>query len=214
MEYLTYKKFYEKEGVEALTQILKENRIVFEVIEDKDNLDSLYGGNHFNVQYFIKIKKEDFSKVDSALAKKSEMELETVDRGHYLFGFTDEELFDVISKPDEWNEFDYQLSKNILKDRGKEISHETEELLKKKRLNELAKPEESQKTWIYGGYIFAMLGGVIGAFIGWHLSTSKKTLPNGSQVYSYLPNDRKHGRIILVIGIIMATISLALRFSQ
>ena len=214
MGLLVYKRYYEHERASELTKILTDNGIEFEVTEDRESLDSLYGDKHFSRQYFVKINGDDFKKADSILTTLSEQEIDTADKDHYLYGFTDEELFDIISKPDEWNEFDFQLSKKILQERGKEINQETIDLLKKQRLNDLAKPEEGQRNWIYAGYLFALLGGLIGVFIGWHLSTYKKTLPNGQQIYGYKQEDRKHGRRIWILGTIMFIISLTIRFSN
>lgn len=67
--------------------------------------------------------------------------------------------------------------------------------------------------WIYGGYLFALLGGFLGIMIGWHLSSHTKTLPNGQQVYGYSKEDREHGRIIWILGIVMFVIWLVIRFS-
>jgi hypothetical protein len=201
MELITYKKFNEQEQVEYLTGILKENEIGFEVAEDRDSLDTLYGANHLTKHFYIKIKKEDFAKVDSILLSLMETDLASVDKDHYLFNFTDVELFDILSKPDEWNEADYLLASKILKERGKEINDDTIKLLRAQRISELAKPDEGHRSWMYAGYIFALLGGLLGIFIGWHLSTFKKTLPNGQRVYGYTERDRTHGNRILIIGL-------------
>lgn len=203
MEFVLYKKYNEKERVESLTNILKQEAILFEITEDRDSLDSLYGGSSSTRNYYIKIRQEDFEKADSILLNLSAKELDAVDPDHYLYQFTDEELFDILSKPDEWNEFDYLLSKRILKERGKEINEDTIQLLRKNRISELSKPDEDHKAWMYAGYIFAFFGGLLGLFIGWHLSTFKKTLPNGQRMYGYTEGDRRHGRRILIIGSIM-----------
>jgi hypothetical protein len=214
MEFLTYKKFYEKEPVDALTKILSENEIEFELAEDRESLDSLYGDKLFKQQFYVKLKKDDFKKADSLLLDESAKELVNVDKDHYLYAFTDEELFDILSKPDEWNEFDYQLSQQILKERGKVINADTIDLLRKQRINELAKPEEGQRNWIYAGYLFSMLGGLLGIFIGWHLSTFKKTLPNGEKVYGHSQNDRRHGKRIFIIGLIMFIVWVTVKISR
>ena len=182
MEFLTYKKFYERERAEHLIQILQDNGIEFQLTEDRDSLDSLYGHKQFNSQFFIKIKEADFGKADSIILSMAETEMETVDKDHYLFEFSDDELFDILTKPDEWSVFDYQLAGRILKQRGKEVNAATIDLLKKQRIRELTKPEESQKAWIYTGYICALLGGFLGVAIGYHLMTFKKTLPNGQRL--------------------------------
>lgn len=200
MSFVTYKKFHEKDQVDALTQVLKENDIEFEIDEDRESLDSLYGSKHFTHWYYVKIRQPDFSKANALLLNISDVVLEAVDKDHYLFGFSDDELFDLLTKPDEWNELDYQLAKKILKERGRDISAEAMELLKKQRIAELAKPEEHDSFWIYAGYIFALLGGAIGILIGISLLTAKKTLPDGRRVYTYSQADRRHGNQIVVIS--------------
>jgi hypothetical protein len=213
MEFVTYKKFSDQERVVAITQLLQENGIKVEITEDRSSLDSLYGDKHFNRQFYVRIEKDNFAKADAILATTSEKELATIDRDHYLYSFTDQELFDILSKPDEWNELDYQLSKKLLNERGKDISEHTIELLKKQRVSELAKPEEGQRNWIYAGYLFSLLGGLLGIFIGWHLSTFRKTLPDGQRIFGYSRGDRAHGTRILIIGVVMFLIVLTIRIA-
>lgn len=215
MDFLIYKKFTEGDSAEALASILKNAGIAFEITEDRESLDPmLIGDKYSNRYYFVKLRREDFERADAVLAKESEKDLETVDKDYYLNQFTDEELFDILSRPDEWNFFDYQLSRKILYERGKEINDETIALLKKQRNRELAKPEEGQRSWIYAGYLFSLLGGLLGIFIGWHLGTFKKTLPNGTRVFGYSTADRRHGMRILVIGIVMFIIWIAVRIAS
>jgi len=214
MELVTYKKYFEQERVDALTQLLKENEIEFHVVEERESLDSLYGDKHFPKQFFIKIKQEDFTKADAVLKELSLKELANVSKDHYLFEFNDEELFEILSKPDEWNEFDVELAKKILSDRGKTIHEDTLLLLKNKRIKELAKPEERQRTLVYAGYFFALLGGIIGAFIGWHLWTYEKVLPNGQRTYGFLSEDRTHGKIIFIVGIILFVFYVFIRYED
>lgn len=203
MKLITYKKYTEVERVEVLTKIFQKNGIEFEVTEDRDSLDSLYGHDHKQKNYYVKINQTDFLKADAILETLSEEELQNVDDSHYLFDFSDQELLEILNKPDEWNEFDYQLAKRILKDRGNEVSSETLQMLKKQRIDDLSKPDESHRVWMYIGYIFALMGGLLGMFVGWHLITFKKTLPDGQRIYGYNESDRRHGNRIFVIGMIM-----------
>src|SRR5690606_8199742 len=123
-------------------------------------------------------------------------------------GFSNEELYEILLKSDEWNAFDYTLAQKILIHRGKSIDKELLNTLKKERLKDLAKPEGNQKSWIIGGYIFSIFGGLLGLIIGYFLWTSNKTLPNGQKVFSYSENDRRHGKYIFFIGLIIAPIVL------
>ena len=83
--------------------------------------------------------------------------------------------------------------------------------LKKERLNILSKPEENQRPWIIAGYLFSFLGGGIGIVIGYSLWTSKKTLPNGERIYSYNNADRKQGKTIFIIGLIVFPLALIVK---
>jgi hypothetical protein len=211
MEFLIYKKFQDQELAEAFAQLLVENQVEFEITEDRGSLGAMYGDSESNRQIFVKIKKDDFSKVDAILLQEGEKNLETVDKDHYLYEFTDEELFEVLSKRDEWNEFDFQLSRKILKERGKDISDDTIELLRKQRVVELGKPEEGSKAWIYAGYVLCLMGGLIGIFMGLALVTAKKTLPNGEKMYAYSEAYRKHGTRLIIIGSTMFLITFIVR---
>jgi ATP-dependent Zn protease len=128
-----------------------------------------------------------------------------------LFDFTDQELYDILAKPDEWSAFDYQLSQRILKERGKEIDKDFLNSLRKTRIEDLAKPEEKQTNNVWVGYLFSLLGGLIGIAIGWNMMSSKKKLPNGEEIFSYQENDRKHGKRIMILGIVMLIILTFLR---
>lgn len=209
MELITYKTFYKQEQVNALVALLKENGIEYRITQERESLDSLYGDKVFKRQYFVKIRKEDFATVDSLLIDQSRKLLETVEKDHYLFSFTNEELYDVISKPDEWTPLDYVLAQKILADRGQPIDEKKISQLKNERIKELAKPDKKNREWIYAGYLFAFLGGLLGIFIGWHLRTFRKTLPNGERFHEYDADDRNHGKRILILGIVMLFVWLA-----
>ncbi|MFY8036838.1 MAG: hypothetical protein ACOVMQ_06705, partial [Cyclobacteriaceae bacterium] len=134
-----------------------------------------------------------------------------IEKDYYLYSFTDEELFDLISKQDEWSEMDFYLAKKILTERGKDVSESTIQLLKQQRLTTLSKPDETPKAWIYGGYFFAFLGGFLGILIGYSFWISKKIVPNGTKVPMYSNEVRLHGFRIMIIGIIMFFLILMVR---
>ncbi len=200
-QYLTFQKFNDEGLATELTEVLEQNNIEF-IVDDTQNFDPSFSNSEINKEFRVKLKKEDFEKANTLLLEISVKQLENVDKNYYLFKFTDEELIEIVAKADEWSQYDFILAQRILKERGKEIKPELADALRKQRLQELAKPEEGQQTWIYAGYTFALLGGLISIFIGWHLLSYKKTLPNGDRVYGYSASDRKHGNRIFLIGII------------
>ena len=213
LEYVTFQKFADKDFATDLTDLLTKHNIGF-VLEDSGSFDPTFVGGNMTMEYRVKLLQKNFQAANQLYTQLLEQQLDSVDKDHYLFEFTDEELIEIITKPDEWNHFDYLLSQKILKDRGKEIKPEVVAVIKNQRTEELVKPAESQREWVIAGYIFAFFGGIMGIFIGWHLYYHKKTLPNGERVYAYFIEDRKSGFNIFIIGIICSILWIALRLME
>ena len=209
MNLVVYKKFVDEEPAVALIEELRSNNIEAELTKDRESLDSLYGQKVFNSEFFVKIKRRDFDRADALLEEQSKKHLGAVDKDHYLFSFTDAELKEVLEKPDEWNELDFQLAKKILRERGHHIDDQVIREKKNERLRELAEPLQSQPWSLILGYLFALGGGPLGVIMGWHIATYKKPLPNGEKTYAFTPGDRLHGKIILIIGIIWMAVAIA-----
>lgn len=202
-EYSVFKKFSNLDQAKDVQSLLEKNEIDTIIENNVSSLPTtIVGGNEMLNQIEIKIRQSDFKKANEILNKHFQITLDEIDKDYYLFQFSDKELYDIL-KPDEWGNIDYILAKQLLEKRGKSIDNEMLEALKEQRIIDLAKPEENQVTWIIAGYFFAIIGGLLGIIIGYSLMNSKKTLPNGVQVYSYNNKDRKHGKNIFYIGIIV-----------
>ncbi|WP_299383201.1 hypothetical protein [uncultured Lacinutrix sp.] len=202
-EYSIFRKFPTLDQAIELRNLLKENEINSILDDNVPPVDITFSGSTINNQIEIRIKQSDFKKAESILEKDAENLINEVNKDYYLFEFTNEELYEILLKSDEWSVFDYTLAQKILTQRGKPIDKDLLNSLKNERLKELEKPEGNQKPWIIGGYFFSIIGGFLGLIIGYFLWTSKKTLPNGKKVFSYSKNDRKHGKYIFYIGLIV-----------
>lgn len=211
-EYITFKRFNDQDSASELGDFFKEKKLEYLLEDNSLSFDPTFANNGFGKEFCIKLKKSDFEKGKAFLNEKAEQEIVEIDKDYYLLSFTDKELLELIAASDEWSQFDVSLAKKLLQDRGKEITPDALEKIKNDRISELSKPEEGQTTYIIIGYITAVLGGFLGIFIGWHLLTFKKTLPNGNRVYAYSDNDRKQGNRILILGGIFLVIWLLYRF--
>lgn len=209
--YSVFRKYPTIHQTKELENLLNQNNIDTQLTDNIAPIDASFSGSTLQNEYEIKIKFEDFEKAELILEKEAENLIDQVDSNHYLFDFTDDELYEILLKADEWSEFDYKLAQKILTKRGKSIDTDLLKALKEQRIESLAKPEGNQKSWIISGYIFSILGGLLGILIGYSLWTSKKSLPNGQIVYSYSENDRAHGKIIFYIGLIILPFYILLR---
>jgi len=212
-EYSIFRKYPTLEQARELESLLSKENIESIIADNVPSVDSTFGANPLNNEVEIRIKQTDFEKAERILKKQAENLINEVDKDYYLFDFTDEELYEILLKSDEWNEFDYTLAQKILQDRGKSVDEDLLNSLKNERLNQLAKPEGNQKPWIFTGYFFSIMGGMLGLIIGYFLWTSKKTLPNGQKVYSYSEKDRKQGMYIFYIGLIVFPTAFLIRLA-
>jgi hypothetical protein len=200
-DFRNFQKFNDEALLIEATEVLKTNNIDFEVENNAASFDPSFSYSQVFPEFILKLVAKDFEKAHQLLDEATKESVKLVEKDYYLFNFTDEELFEVLSKPDEWSRFDFLLAQQIMKDRGNEISHQTLQLLKNQRISDLKQTTTSYKAWIWAGYFLAITGGLLGIFIALNLINSKKTLPNGEQIYLYSKDDRQQGWIILIIGL-------------
>ena len=202
--YLKFREFTDKGAAVGLVAMLSDNYIHAEIEVLAASFDPGFSRSEMNVEYCVKLLKEDFTKAEAILKKQAAEDLKGVEKNHYLFQFSDEELRDVLAKEDEWSEYDVLLAQKILNERGKPVPENMLRDMKAARMKELAKAEKSPNRLITAGHLLwpiPMLN-FISIMTGWHLYSQKKTLPNGDRLYSYTAADRKHGKRILILGII------------
>lgn len=214
---LTFQRFNDiglaTEFAEKLTQL----GIYCEIDNQTVPFDVTYANNPLEADVRLKVRPDDFDKANAALDDYYKSQLDTIDKDYYLFTFTDDELTEIIQKPDEWNRLDYQLALKLLSQHGKDVKPETTKKLQEERINELSKSEKTPGTWILAGYIapltgaitglspyglmFVLPGAMAGIILGGLLVFSKKTLPNGQRANIYTKSAQTHGKIILAISI-------------
>ena len=127
--------------------------------------------------YVVKLAGADFEWVRRLQEEGSRDALTTLDPDHYLFKFSDAELFELLAKPEEWSPLDVTLAGQLLRQRGRDVSADTIRLLREHRTIEQKRPEESQKPMIMWGYVLAALGGIRGA-VSWAGSCTRTKRPS------------------------------------
>jgi hypothetical protein len=206
-EFITYKKFNDVALANELAELLDSNDVKYFLEEEAPSFDPSFSYAHTK-EYVVKVMPDDFEQVNELVKENANESIGDVESDYYLLSFTNQELMDVIAKADEWNAFDVQVARKLLAERGNVISDDEIEEIEEKRIEELKITEPSQWSWIIWGYGFASGGGVLGFFIGWHLWTYKKTLPNGEMVYSYSEHDRQQGKYIFYLSFVGLAIAL------
>jgi len=213
-EFITYQKFNDQALANELAGQLEKHHIKYLIEEETRTFDPGFTFNDtLNTDWAVKISNEDFEKVNQLLQEDEDEEVTEIGKDYYLYSFSDDELMEVITKADEWSPFDFALARKILAGKGKDVSDEAIAAINERRIEELKVPDAPQTYWIVVGYICALIGGLLGIFIGWYLSSYKKRLPNGDKVYEFNERDRKQGRRIFYLGIIVLVLAVGYKLS-
>ena len=160
MEKVIFRKSINKSIIEEVASILERENIDFQLIDNEKYFDATFVTDPSKIEYQLLIQKEDFENAETLITKYYSENL-IIPEDYYLKEFSDEELIEIIYKKDEWNEFDYEVAKSLLKDRGIVISETDIERINSERLEKLKtnyeKPNEV-KNLIILGYIFSVIG--------------------------------------------------------
>jgi hypothetical protein len=199
-ELITLKKFNTLEEASSVIELLEKNNIGYNLDKQNTSSDIVFAGNTLGSELHLCIKPEDYESAQELLKGLTEINIEDLDKDYYLFTFSETELSEILQKPDEWSYNDYLWAQEILKQRGKEVDISTIENWKKKRLELLATPDKISNKYLVTAYLFCLLGGFIGFFMGTHIINYNKTLPNGQKVFAYDEESRNKGLNIKRIG--------------
>ena len=200
-KFLTFRKLESLEEAQAMQQLLTSHNIANELEEERALLDSPIIGQQFEFPYRVKIPADAFNMAETLIRESIDLNLHGIEKDYYLFSFSNEELMDVLKKKDEWGNYDYALARHLLSERGIEITQADLQEFDKQRIKALAEPEGADNLWTLIGYLSVVLGGLMALFFGILMLKTKKTLPDGSQVYTFGELARKHGKYILITGI-------------
>jgi hypothetical protein len=217
-ELATYQQFFTVEEAQPILSLLDEHRIPYTFKISRVSFDKIYVGGVIPEQFDLKIPTDQFERVDALLLENIDVNVDDLEKDHYLLSSTEEELRDMIANPDEWSKQDYLFARELLKRRGIVYTKEQLRELSNKKNEVLAKPEKSiDGGWIALAYIVPIISGIgmwftsmtilpfwlsfASILIGVSLWKFKKLLPNGTRTWIYQKEDRDHGRNIFFISL-------------
>lgn len=163
-------------------------------------------------EFHVMLPPEQFMQAELVLEEEAQADADALPADHYLHAFSDEELLEVLRKPDEWAPHDRILAKRLLQQRGVRVDPGEMARMQQARLAELALPEKARFMLIVAGIVMVLFGGVVGMLIGYSLSQGRKTLPDGRRVPRYTAADRRTGVRLMVAGAVFSLITLLLSY--
>lgn len=198
----SFRHFQDPAAAAELCDKLMEAGLAAEVWQDDEPADPLMTGGLPPTLHVV-LPPEEMAAAERIMEQHADQELAAPqDPDYHLHSATDDELFDLLMRQDEWSVYDRQLAQRILAERGIPLPPRAVELMRASRDRELRAPAPAQTPFIVLGYILVLSGGLLAAVIGWYLNMSKKTLPNGERVPAYRPEDRRHGLYLFGLGLL------------
>lgn len=196
--------------------ILDGHQIPYKLQDTSRDFDASMSFNKATKTFILMLHPNDFEQANSLFELKSAFDMEQINASHPFFAFSTSELSDVVMNYDEWNPLDVRLAKHLLKKENIEIvNSEINAHQKNKKFNQtLDGGNAKSDTMIITGYVFCLLGGLLGFAIGLFLITAKKQLPDGSKTYVYKKSQRDHGYLMVLIGLAFSTLYLYLKLKK
>ena len=204
----TFKTYPNVKEAKEVKRFLNENNVTSLLRDNFDCLDNITIGQNM---YELQVKASHFDTAVKLLEERCEKMAEQVEGGHYLCSYTNSKLYDILITKDEREMFEYKLAKKLLAERGKPTDNQFIENIKAEKQKLKARPHINQAINIFAGYLLALLGGFAGIVIGYLMWNSQKQMPNGIKLYSHTEAERRHGKIIFGIGILIFAYLITVR---
>lgn len=202
-----YRDFLNLEEANAFVSMLDANDIEHSLETSDTVIDKAIVGNGFIPKAVLKIKNEDFQKVNGLISYKIASGEYADYADHYLNDFETEELKAIFEKPENWTTEDAGISRIILRERGVEISTKEIKAKKQARLKEIRAGERGNRFgmafYAFGiafGLIFNLFLLIAGIGMAYYYVFGKATDMVGQKYFVYDKQTRKIGAVILYFG--------------
>lgn len=199
VESIGFEKFLFQVDTKYLQQLLHQNGIVVEVEMPKCEFDAILGQTRDNEYFILKISFKDFEKalldIDKDLLEKE------IPADYHLREMNNNELPEILEKPDKWSRFDGAAAKILLTEKGMDITNSKVKLLMDERDDQL----KATKTIAIQSFVLLCLISIFGWFFpiigGLMIYELKQKTTDGSDTYIFSTEGRIKGIVIVVIGV-------------
>lgn len=199
---ITFKSFYEMEEAESLRDFLLSKGIDCRVQKQKVLLDTVYVGHSGDKTIFLVMKQADFARANQLIDEEIRARISEIGPDYYLYSFTDEELMEIINKPDEWNNQDLLIAQDLLAKRDKVVTDREIVQTRETRKQALAEPQETGVAFLVASYVFTLVFPAYGVILALFLLNTKTVLPDGTRVYAYTAYTKLHAKILMAFGLL------------
>lgn len=210
-KFILYRSFFNLEEGRKMEALLEQYNIPHLFDIPRESLSSSIIGEGMNVKASLKVLAQDFKRIDKIIADEIKKIPFSELQEHPLQEYSDEDLYHILLKPDEWNIENITMAQIILSNRGKNISEQEIERLEVERMNHIRQGKEGSKPFMFVVIILlflGFLGNKIALFIvamatGAYYTYAKKHDMNGDFYYEYETKTRQIGKGMFFSAIVL-----------
>ena len=166
-------------------------------------------GSGGEADVIVSVRKADYAAARAAM--EEEFLSADLPPDHYLLGFSDDELVEVLGKADEWSPHDVAHARRLAAARG--IDESAVRLRAEEKVQSRRNGKPASRALLIAGWIFSLLGGLIGLGIAWSICYMKDKTPEG-EFFTYDERSRARARPMLAVASVVTGIDLLLRFTD
>jgi hypothetical protein len=204
-EFTEIRRFVSMDMIEQVVEILDDNHIEHKIEDTSYAFDITFTNSQTNIEYILKVRNEDAERAEALLNSNFTNDLN--DEEYHLNAFSDEELSEVVTNPDEWSSYDVEYARKLISKRGIKINEKEISLTKEKKLEELQQGIKAKAVVLFFGYLLSITGGLLGLIVAINLRYTKNVRAGGEKFYYYDKESRLHGAYMLMIFGVWALIS-------
>ena len=200
--YLPLQSFQRLEEAADWVEILEANQIEYHWQESFSGLEDGTVVGPVRRFFALTVKENELAKARNLLKPVAQEWVLRYDESHFLYLYSQQELYEILERPDQWSLEEVEMSRRILRERGFCLTEEEEEWLYQSRLEEVRQTQKRAETsWIVGLYLFSLIGGYFSIMLAWMFASSKQLDPSGEKFYTYDRWTRKHAKNIMILSL-------------
>ena len=191
------------EGVSDTTDPLDAANIWYKVGSTAIIFDYTKIGGGDDPEVIVSVRKKDYAAARAVLEEEySKVDLPD---DHYLLTASDEDLAEILAKPEEWNPYDVVHARRLADER--DLDPAEIEKKKQERIQLLKQGKPASKILLSFGWIFSIIGlyagmfGIAGIVAAWALCFSKEKTDDGN-FYTYNSKSRTQGMAMFAVAIV------------
>jgi hypothetical protein len=197
-----FDKFFSQEQALYLQELFQTKGLHPFVQAPMEIFDVATGANTADLYFTLHLPQEEFAKADELIYE--EIIKHGIPTDYYLRAYTNQELHDIIAKPDTWSKQDIAAARILLEEKGEPINYALVSEKAEERFVKLREQVTLKPVTLLLLYGFCVIGSVLGLIIGPMLLFMKNTDYNGKKQLVFSKETREHGLILFILSLCSA----------